>query len=84
MRRDADRPAAVHRAAEQGAAEVVEQETLQGTLHGARAKLGVEAGRGDEADGTLVHREADLLRLQAAHDGIDLQAHDLADFRPVS
>ena len=61
MRRDADRPAAVHRAAEQGAAEVVEQEALQSTLHGARAKRGVETGGGDEAYGTLVHREADLL-----------------------
>ena len=53
---------------------------LQGTLDGACAKLGVEAGAGHEGHGRGVDVERDALGCQTGDDGAHLQAHNLLYF----
>lgn len=76
---DEDGMRLVDLAAQDGAREVVEQEVLQGALHGTCAEIGVVALFGEEGHGVVVDAEDDALRFEAARHGADVQAHDLFD-----
>ena len=76
---DEDGVRLVDLAAQDGAREIVEQEVLQGALHGTSTEIGVVALFGEEGHGVVVDAEGDALRFEAARHGGDVQAHDLFD-----
>ena len=58
---NADGAALVDRAAQQRLTQIIEQQTLQRTLHRARAKLRIKAGFGNLRDGIVIYLQRNAL-----------------------
>lgn len=71
------------RVAQQCLRQVIEQETLDGSLHGACSEVGVVTLVGQEVDGLVAHFETDAILLQHALYALYLQTNDLLDLTPV-
>lgn len=65
--------------AEDGAAEIVEEQGLESALDGTCTVFGVISFLGDEADGIVVDVERDALVLETMGDAAELDLHNLLD-----
>ena len=65
-----DGPGGVQGAGEEGLAEVVEQETLDGTLYGTGTEVGVVALLGKQGDGIWTDIQGDVALGKAALDDV--------------
>ena len=70
---DYDRSLPVYAAAQQGLAEVVEQQALDGSLDGARTEVGVVALLGQQFHCRVLHLQGDAVLLEHLPDAVELQ-----------
>ena len=76
---DYDRSLPVYAAAQQGLAEVVEQQSLDGTLDGSCTEVGVVALLGQQFHCRVLHLQGDAVLLEHLPDTVELQPYHLLD-----